>query len=149
MTSTRIQRAARILPIVVLSLALGRPVHAEGLQPGLWKVTSAAEVRGAPAPPQIKTRCLTPEETSDLDKTFSPEHRAQNAACERTEHEMSGTRLRWRLKCTGQMSMDVTGTFDFDTPQHYTARVETKASIGGQTMDSRVNIEGERIGECP
>ena len=45
--------------------------------------------------------------------------------------------------------MDVTGTFDFDTPQHYRAMVTTKASIGGQTMDSRVTIEGERMGECP
>lgn len=146
---TNNQRSARILPIAGLFLALGGPANAEGLQPGLWRVTSTPEVRGAPAPPQVKSRCLTPEEASDLDKTFSPESRTQNSACERIEHELTGTRLRWRLQCTGQMSMDVTGTFDFDMPQHYSAVVTTKASIGGQNMDSRVTIEGERIGECP
>ena len=130
-------------------LAIAGPADAEGLQPGFWKVTSTPEVNGAPAPPQVKMRCLTPEEAADVDKTFSPEHRAQNAACERIEHELTGTRLRWRVQCTGQMSMDVSGTFDFDTPQHYTAVVTTKASIGGQNMNSRVTIEGERTGECP
>jgi hypothetical protein len=146
---TNNQPSVRILPIAGLCLVLGGPANAEGLEPGLWRVTSTPEVRGAPAPPQVKTRCLKPEEASDLDKTFSPESRTQNSACERIEHELTGTRLRWRLQCTGQMSMDVTGTFDFDTPQHYSAVVTTKASIGGQSMDSRVTIEGERIGECP
>jgi len=150
MTLTRNHRgAAYIAASVGLFLALGCPADADGLQPGLWKVTSTPEVRGVPAPPQVKTRCLTPEEASDVDKTFSPALRTQNSTCERVEHEVTGTTLKWRLQCTGQMSMDVTGTFDFDTPQHYRAMVTTKASIGGQTMDSRVTIEGERMGECP
>jgi hypothetical protein len=149
MTSVNNPRGAvRILPVVALFVALGGPAEAEGLQAGLWKITSTPVVKGAPAPAQIKTRCLRPEEASDVDKTFSPEHRTQNAACERVEHEMTGTKLRWRLQCTGQMAMEVTGTFDFDTPQHYIAVVTTKASIGGQTMDSQVTIEGERVGEC-
>jgi Protein of unknown function (DUF3617) len=150
MTSTsNKRRAAQVAPIVGVFLAVACPANAEGLQPGLWRMTSTPEVRGVAAPPQVKTRCLTPEEASDVDKTFSPEHRTQNSACERIEHEVTGIRLRWRLQCTGQMSMDVTGTFDFDTPQHYTAVVTTTASIGGQNMNSRVTIEGERIGECP
>jgi len=150
MTSASNQRdAARVLPIAAALLALGCPANADGLQPGHWKVTSTPQVNGAPAPPQVKMRCLTPEETSDIDKTFSPESRTQNSSCERIEHELTATKLRWRLKCTGQMSMDVTGTFEFDTPQHYTAVVVSKASIGGQTMESRVTIEGERVGECP
>jgi hypothetical protein len=150
MTPMSTQRsAAGVLPIVGAFLALAGPAAADGLQPGFWKVTSTPEVKGTPAPPQVKMRCLTPEEASDVDKTFSPQSRTQNASCERTEHEVTGTRLKWRLQCTGAMTMDVTGTFDFDTPQHYSAVVTTKASIGGQSMDSRVTIEGERIGECP
>jgi hypothetical protein len=146
--STR-RSAAHVLPIVGALLALAGPAEADGIQPGLWKVTSTPQVNGAPAPPQVKTRCLTPEEASDVDKTFSPESRTQNAACERVEHEMTGTRLKWRLQCTGQMAMEVTGAFEFDTPQHYSAVVTTKASIGPQTMNSGVTIEGERTGECP
>lgn len=149
MTSASHRRGAAFLLTLGWVLAFAGPAGADGLQPGLWKVTSTPEVRGMPAPPQVKTRCVTPQEAADVDKMFSPEHRTQNAACERIEHEMTGTKLKWRLQCTGQMSMDVTGTFDFDTPQHYSAVVTTKASIGGQTMDSKVTIEGERVGECP
>jgi len=127
---------------------LASPAIGDGLQPGYWRVTSTPEVNGAPAPPQEKLRCMTPAETSDLDKTFSPEVRSQNA-CERIEHETSGTNLRWRLQCSGQPAMEVTGAFEFDTPQHYTAVVTTSVAIGGQSMNSRVTIEGERTGECP
>jgi hypothetical protein len=132
-----------------VSLALaGAAGASDGIQPGLWKVTSTPEIAGAAAPAQVKTRCLTREESSDVDTTFSPAHHTQNSTCERVEHEVTGTRLIWRLQCTGQMSMDVAGTFDFDTPRHYTAVVSTSSAIGGQKMSSRVSIEGEWIGEC-
>ena len=48
-----------------------------------------------------------------------------------------------------QMTMDVAGTFTFDTPQHYSAEVTTKGSIAGQSMETRVTIDAERVGECP
>ena len=125
------------------------PASAEGLQPGYWKVTSTPEINGAPAPPQEKMRCMTPAETSDLDKTFSPEARTINSACERVEHEVTATSLKWRLQCRGQMSMDIAGAFKFETPQRYVAEVRTQTSLPGQTVASRVTIVGERVGECP
>jgi hypothetical protein len=135
--------------IAILSLLPGRSASAAGgIQPGLWKVTSSPQIGGAAAPPQVKTRCLTADEASDVDKTFSPAHRTENSTCERVEHELAGTRLTWRLQCTGQMSMEVAGAFDFDTPRHYTAVVTSNAEIGGQKMSTRVTIEGERVGEC-
>jgi hypothetical protein len=93
-------------------------------------------------------RCLSADEAADVDKTFSPEVRSANA-CERVEHEVSGTKLKWRLQCAGQPAMEVTGAFEFDTPQHYTALVTTNVAIAGQSMSSRVTIEGERTGACP
>ena len=141
-TSIRAPLTAALLLFVAV------PAGAEGLQHGLWKVTSTPTIQGAPGAPQVKIRCVTPEEAADVDKTFSPEVRSQNA-CERTEHEVSGTKLKWKLQCTGQPAMEVTGAFEFDTPQHYTALVTTNVAIGGQSMSSRVTIEGERTGECP
>ena len=131
-----------------LLLAVTVPACADGIQHGLWKVTSTPTINAVPGAPQVKMRCVTPEEAADVDKAFSPEVRSQNA-CERIEHEMTGTKLKWRLQCTGQPAMEVTGAFEFDTPQHYTALVTTNVAIGGQSMSSRVTIEGERTGECP
>ena len=124
------------------------PAAAEGLEPGMWKVTSSPEINGAASPPQTKMRCLTKEEASDVDKTFSPEVRTQNE-CERTEHEVSDKKLMWRLKCTGQPNMEVAGAFSFETPKRYSALVTTNVSIAGQSMASRVTIEGEHVGACP
>lgn len=149
MKSVRSPGALYVFAMAALLPGIVVPASAEGIQPGHWKVTSTPQVNGAPAPAQVKMRCLTPEEASDVDKTFSPESRTQNSACERIEHEVTATRLKWRLKCSGQLTMDVAGTFEFDTPQHYTAVVSTNASIGGQSMKTQVNMEGERVGECP
>ena len=131
-----------------LLLAVTVPACADGIQHGLWKVTSTPTINGVPGAPQVKLRCVTADEAADVDKTFSPEVRSQNA-CERVEHEVSGTRLKWKLQCSGQPAMEVTGAFEFDTPQHYSALVTTNVAIGGQSMSSRVTIEGERTGECP
>jgi hypothetical protein len=44
--------------------------------------------------------------------------------------------------------MDVAGTYEFDTPQHYTGVVTLQGSMAGREMRSRTTLEGERIGEC-
>jgi hypothetical protein len=123
--------------------------HADGLQAGYWKVTSSPEINGAPAPANERMRCLTPAEVADLGKTFSPEANTVNATCERVEHELTATALKWRLTCAGQVNMDIAGAFAFETPQRYSAEVRSQMTMAGQTMQSRLKIAGERVGECP
>src|SRR5947209_15594422 len=81
----------RALPLMAFAalVAAASPASADGLQPGYWKVTSTPEVNGATAPPQEKMRCMTPADTVDLDKTFSPEARTINSSCERIAHEVT------------------------------------------------------------
>src|SRR5438105_3125474 len=98
-------------------LALAAPANAEGLQPGYWKIVSTPEVNGSATPPQEKMRCMTPAETSDLGRTFSPEASTINSTCKRVTHEVTPTTLTWRLTCIGQVSMEVAGAFKFETPQ--------------------------------
>lgn len=131
------------------AFALAAPAAADGLQAGQWKVVSTPEINGAPAPANTRLRCMTAAEVADLGKTFSPEANTVGAACERAEHELTATSLRWRLTCTGQVNMDIAGAFAFETPQRYSAEVRTQMTMAGQTMASRVKIEGERVGECP
>jgi hypothetical protein len=125
------------------------PLRAAGLEPGYWKIISTPVVNGATAPPQTKMLCLSPDEAIDLEKLFAPRMATVNSDCERSENELTPTSLKWRLTCTGQMTMDVAGVFMFDTPQHYSAEVTTKGSIAGQSMETRVTIDAERVGECP
>ena len=121
----------------------------DGLSPGEWKLTETITMNGSKTPPQERTRCMTPAQVGDLEKTFSPEYRTVNSGCERTEFTLTPTALRWRMQCTGQMNMDVAGDFAFDNPEHYTATIRSKGEIGGrQVVETSVGIEAERTGDC-
>ncbi|MEA2944784.1 MAG: hypothetical protein QOI40_114, partial [Alphaproteobacteria bacterium] len=72
-----------------------------------------------------------------------------NSTCERTEYEASGRTLKWRLQCKGQIDMDVSGDFNFDSPVHYTATILTKGWMAGSLMsDVKTELTGERVSEC-
>jgi hypothetical protein len=122
---------------------------ADGIAPGEWKLTETMVMNGNKTAPQTRTRCLSPEQAGDTATTFSPEYRTVNSGCERVEFNSSATALRWRMRCTGQMDMDVSGDFTFDTPKHYTATIISKGAMGGREfVNTSVSIEGEHVGDC-
>jgi hypothetical protein len=136
------RRAVALAMLVLLSTPFAR---ADGLQPGLWRVLSRPVIDGE----QQSTRCLTPADVADLEKTFSPVGRTVNSTCEMIEHELTPQRLKWHLQCTGQLDMDLEGEFSFDAPEHYSATVTTASSmLGRQLQAGRMTIEGQRVGEC-
>ncbi len=107
-------------------LAVGG-ARAEGLEAGLWKVVTKAEVNGV----------------------TGPNSRTTNSTCETSEHEASPQRLKWRLQCKGQLDMDVAGEFLFDAPEHYTATITTRATmLGKEIQHSQASIEAQRVGAC-
>jgi hypothetical protein len=133
---------------VGLFAAVGCAIAADGLEPGLWKVVTQVDMNGMQGPAGAKTRCLKPEDARDLERTFAPEYRVQGSTCERMNVQWSGQKLSWRIQCTGPLSMDVAGTYEFDTPRHYTGVVTTLGAMAGREMRTRTTLEGERIGEC-
>jgi Protein of unknown function (DUF3617) len=140
------QRAAAMVLLVLLSPPLAR---ADGLRPGLWRVLSRPVIDGVAGREQESTRCLTPADVADLEKTFSPVGRTVNSTCEMVEHTLTPSRLKWHLQCTGQLDMDLTGEFLFDAPEHYSATVTTATAMLGQKLQAgRMTIEGERVSEC-
>jgi hypothetical protein len=140
------QRAVGLVMLVLLSTPFAR---ADGLQPGLWRILTHPVIDGVAGRQQENTRCLTPDDVADLEKTFSPVGQTVNSTCEMVEHELMPGRLKWHLQCTGQLDMDLTGEFLFDAPEHYTATVTTAASMMGRLMQAgRMTVEGQRVGEC-
>lgn len=123
---------------------------ADGIEPGLWRITSRTQTGGVIGPPHESSKCLTVEEARDLPTTFSPLSRTVNSVCGPIERHFTGQRLTWRLACKGQLDMELTGEFKFDSARHYTARVRTKATMIGQTMiDSQDTLEGHWVSACP
>jgi hypothetical protein len=123
---------------------------ADGIEPGLWKVITRTETGGVIGPPHEGTKCLTAEQTSDLGTTFSPVPNTVNSVCAPIERSLDGDKLSWRLTCKGQLNMELTGEFTFDSPHHYAATVRTKADMAGvQMVDSQNMLEGQWVSECP
>jgi len=119
------------------------------IEPGQWKVTSTTLMNGAVTQPGVKARCISPEQAADVAKTFGPVSGTVNSTCEPAESEIAGRVLKWHLLCKGQLDIDVSASFNFDSPSHYTATVSSKGRMAGQLIsDVKTEIEGERIGEC-
>lgn len=149
---------ARLNPIaprgacgLLVACALGgSTVLADGIEPGLWQVISRTQTGGVIGPPHESSKCLTPQDVADLATTFSPVSRTVNSTCAPIERSLADSRLTWRLTCKGQLDMELTGEFNFDSPRHYTATVQSKAAMAGVPMiDSQENIEARWLSACP
>jgi len=142
-------KRARLLLAGILALSPVSLAAADGIQPGLWKITTTAVNNGERSPPHTNTRCLTAEQAGDLADTFSPRFGGVNTSCERTQYDKTEQTLTWRLQCRGQVNMDSAAEFTFFSPLRYTATIATKGWMGDrQIVDSRVALEGEFVGAC-
>jgi hypothetical protein len=133
------------------ALSFSAPIaFADGIEAGLWKITTTADTGGVAGPPRETSKCLTAEQVSDLPAPFSPIANTINSTCAPMERSFDGKKLSWHLVCKGQLDMELTGAFNFDTPHHYTGMVASKASMGGQPMpESKSTVEGVWVSACP
>jgi hypothetical protein len=152
LTTLRALSALKIAAALCCMLpALSVPAIADDptIEPGEWKVTSKTIMNGASTPPVQKMRCVSPQEASDVMKTFGPTMGTVNSTCKPAVFETTARTMKWRLECRGQLDMDVQGQFEFDTPTRYTAIVASKAWMAGALVsDVATGIEGERVGAC-
>ena len=140
----RLALAATILTLPVAASA------ADGIEAGLWKLTTTIETGGMTGPPQQSSKCLTAEQVANLPATFSPIASTINSTCAPMQRSFDGTTLKWHLVCKGQLDMELTGAFTFDSPHHYTGTVQSTASMAGQPMPGSKNtVEGQWVSACP
>jgi len=119
------------------------------IEAGEWRVTSTAVINGAAQPPQSKSRCITPQQAENVAATFGPVSGTVNSDCATPAVEAAGKTLKWRLQCRGQLDIDATGEFTFDSPRHYTAAITSQGKMAGALIsDVKTDIEAERVGDC-
>jgi Protein of unknown function (DUF3617) len=144
--------AYRCIGVVALIAAAvaASTAFADGIEPGLWKITTQTENAGMPGSTHQSSKCLTAAQTNDLGATFSPVATTINSDCAPIERSLKGPLLSWHLVCKGQLNMELSGEFDFDSPHHYTGKVRTQADMPGMpNVDSRNTVEGEWVSACP
>jgi hypothetical protein len=122
---------------------------ADGIEAGLWKILSRVESNGVISPPRESVKCLTPDQTQDIATTFSPVSRTINSECAPLERNFADGKLTWKLICKGQLDMELTGDFTFDSPRHYSAAVRSKATIAGMPPAESVNtLDAQWVSAC-
>jgi hypothetical protein len=122
---------------------------ADGIEPGLWKITTRVESDGVVGPPRDSGKCLTAEETRDVAKTFSPVANTVNSECAPLERSFVDGKLSWRLVCKGQLDMEFVGEFNFDAPRHYSAAIRNRAVMAGtQVANSQQMLDAQWVSEC-
>lgn len=137
------------LASAVLAL-MGSMACADGIEAGLWKITTTVESGGMTGPPRQSAKCLTADQVADLPATFSPVASTINSTCEPMQRSFDGKKLTWHLVCKGELDMELIGTFNFDSAHHYTGTVESKASMAGQPIPGSKNtVEGQWVSACP
>jgi len=148
--SYRVALPAGVAAAAAFVAFAGSIVLADGIEAGLWKITTTVETGGITGPPRQTAKCLTADQVADLPATFSPIANTINSTCAPMQHSFDGKKLSWHLVCKGQLDMELTGEFNFDSPHHYTGSVESKASMAGQPMPASKNtVEGEWVSACP
>ena len=122
---------------------------ADGIEPGLWKITTRVETGGVIGPPRESGKCLTAEETRDLAKTFSPVAKTVNSECAPLERSFVDGKLSWKLACKGQLDMELIGEFNFDAPRHYSATIRNTAVMAGRQVANSLNmLDAQWVSEC-
>jgi hypothetical protein len=130
-------------------MSLSSMAFADGIEPGLWKITTRVEADGVVGPPRESGKCLTAEETRDLAKTFSPVANTVNSECAPLERSFVDGKLLWKLVCKGQLDMELIGEFHFDAPRHYSARIRNTAMMAGRQVANSLNmLDAQWVSEC-
>ena len=134
---------------IAIGLAAALPARAIELQPGQWRDVETGTEDGQSAPPETFTICLTPAETKDLLRAFSPEKevKALQGKCQTLESKQTSAGFSMRVKCgdAAVFSLDVSANYTFTSPQSYTGTMKTVVMTRGLPSILDKKVEGRWI----
>jgi uncharacterized protein DUF3617 len=129
--------------------------QAQSPQPGLWRTTAKMQMTGIPGmpagmPPQENTgtQCVTAEMAKDPVKGFKPEVGRGTQDC-KYNGNWTGSQLTYEMTCGGQEPLTAKGSYTFESPTRFRGTGNMTSSAGGQRMQMTMQMEGQRVGDCP
>lgn len=123
-------------------VALAGSAAAAGMKPGLWEITTTTEMPGMPftPPPMTVTHCYTPEDVKDQQSVVPK----QEGDCRITDLRSTGSRVTWKMVCSGKQQGKGSGEITFSGSTAYQGKM--KFTTEGMTMNS--SYKAKRLGEC-
>jgi len=129
-------RLAAVASLVLLSLlAPARAADAAGV---LWETTSQMAMPGMPMQiaPQTQKVCAA--------KTWTKPPPGGDKSCVASDYKMVGSKMTWKMQCSGQMPMTGTGELTFEGSDSYTGAIQATA----QGTNMTIKLSGKKIGTC-
>ena len=135
----------RTTSILILLMAL--QVHAQSLQPGLWKTKTSFKLNGVPLPASENEECVSAQDTKDAKASISDELKKNK--CELTKWNVKGKNLEAGLKCDSdeiKANGELRGQF---TKKNYNLQGEAKGTYQGVLPSTAtVQLEGQWVRAC-
>ena len=132
------------LPVVIGVLLLPATLFAapSPMQEGLWEISTAMNMPGMPykIPPTKVTHCYTKEELKD-NKKVVPQ---QKNDCKITDMTNSGSKVTWKMVCTGKNASKGEGEIIYKGATAYEGSM--KMETQGMVMTSK--YKARRLGDC-
>jgi hypothetical protein len=127
---------------IALGSALGAQAQGKLATDDMWEVTTKMEVAGnqAATPAQTKQVCLARGLKAE---SYIP----RREECKVTDTERSGSKLTYKMVCTGKDPMIASGEITTG-PKSYEGKMSMSGMQDGQTMKMTQTFSGKLIGEC-
>ena len=129
----RLAAAAALVLLAALAPALAAD------PPGvLWETTSQVAMAGMPTqmPSQTQKVCTA--------KTWTKPPPGGDKSCVASDYKMVGSKMTWKMQCSGQMPMQGTGELNFEGTDAYTGTIQATS----QGMNMTIKLAGKKVGTC-
>ena len=133
-----------VITLIAFTSAGARADEFEAM-PGLWKTTLHTGELGKD-PISIQWHCV--DEGANPWVAFARLPVMPHESCTRKGFVRTDTSLKWRLDCTGDVSVSNQGFLVFDSAKHYTGEVKLSGTVVGYPVDQEIRVEGERRAAC-
>jgi hypothetical protein len=140
--SSRDRAAVFAIAIAVAALAASAPALAQG-KDDLWEVTMKMEMPGMPMamPPQVHRVCVA---KAHKDEDLIP----TRGNCRVLDSRRTGNKVSYRMSCTGDEPMEVSGETTYGSDTSYEGRMRMTSTSAGQSMEMAQTYSGKRVGGC-
>jgi len=132
-----------VLALAVMA-ALPAAVQAGGgIREGMWEITSRMEMPGMPMemPATTVKRCYTKDDVKDQKKVIT-----RDKDCKVTDLKSSGSKVTWKMVCTGKNAGTFTGETVFSGDAYDSVmKMQSEGRGGAMTIKAK----GKRVGNCP
>jgi hypothetical protein len=143
---------AVLFPLVASAGLLAMPglCSALEIEPGQWESSETSDVDGKPGKPELSTECITPQDARDPVKALTSMQNDSRAKCKVGDVKQAGNVVSFGMSCGDESlgSIRMSASFAFENARHYTGRLQTVMSVGGQMMTSNMAVDAKWIGAC-